>query len=347
MANNIIDIAQNIIDGSEEDYRQDIYELLHTKARYLISPVFRDEQECEKVTKKILNNLYFEFQSLEDTEDLYNWIYTYITVETYSMYIQTHSKMFHSTTRSKEHYRYNSLEDDKKLSKVLAEKKANDKEFSKKLMKTFSARKNILYEMYCMEECSIDEICEMLRVEKKVVQAKIGEIRNSILEFDSLSESLAKNTKNADSKSGTHSKKENKADKRNRIISYVFLGIFILVGVVSFAHKQYEAQNTAPIKKLKYETVYDGVDYSLVYNYNYYIWKNKDVADEYGDDDELVLKHFVIFGMKEGRQGAENFDPYYYKDRYQDLAEVFGDDMEKYYLHFINNGFSEGRITTE
>ncbi|SER41105.1 hypothetical protein SAMN02910429_00013 [Lachnobacterium bovis] len=93
-------------------------------------------------------------------------------------------------------------------------------------------------------------------------------------------------------------------------------------------------------------TKYAGKDYSAVYNYNYYIEHNKDVAAAFPNDDVATLKHFVEFGMKEGRQAAENFNFQSYKYEYKDLREAFGHDKERYYLHYISNGQREGRQAT-
>ena len=93
-------------------------------------------------------------------------------------------------------------------------------------------------------------------------------------------------------------------------------------------------------------TKYNGVDYSKVYDYNYYINKYADIKKAFGNDDKAAIKHFVIHGMKEGRQAKSSFDVYSYKNKYQDLRLAFGNDLPKYYLHFIKNGAREGRKAT-
>ena len=49
-------------------------------------------------------------------------------------------------------------------------------------------------------------------------------------------------------------------------------------------------------------SVYNGVDYSAVFDYNYYITNNGDIKAAFGDDDVSVLAHFVNYGMSEGRR---------------------------------------------
>ena len=94
------------------------------------------------------------------------------------------------------------------------------------------------------------------------------------------------------------------------------------------------------------QTKYNGVDYSSVYDFNYYIAKNPDVLRVYGYDENKVLGHFVNFGMKEGRSAKETFSVKSYKNRYPDLRRAFGNNAKSYYMHYISNGVREKRITT-
>lgn len=89
--------------------------------------------------------------------------------------------------------------------------------------------------------------------------------------------------------------------------------------------------------------VYQGVNYSAVYNVGFYASKYPSLYNKYGFDDEAYIKHFVKYGMKEGRQGSSEFNVQYYKNRYADLRSLYGYDLVKYYLHYINSGKREGR----
>lgn len=95
-----------------------------------------------------------------------------------------------------------------------------------------------------------------------------------------------------------------------------------------------------------YCTVYNGVDYSAVYDCNYYVNKYKDIKNAYNLDDTAILAHFVNYGMKEGRQGSAGFDVMSYAYKYADLRNAYKNDLKKYYMHYINYGKKEGRIAT-
>ena len=96
-------------------------------------------------------------------------------------------------------------------------------------------------------------------------------------------------------------------------------------------------------EKKKYSTVYEGLNYSPVYNYTYYKKKYADLRKAFGTDKQKYFEHFCQFGMKEGRQGSAKFNVHKYKKRYADLRKAFGDDLKSYYKHYIQYGKKEGR----
>ena len=93
------------------------------------------------------------------------------------------------------------------------------------------------------------------------------------------------------------------------------------------------------------ENSYNGVDYSLVYDMNYYYSNNADVRKVFGKDADKLIQHFVQNGMNEGRRAKDTFDVKYYKSAYIDLRRTFGNKNKEYYLHYIKYGYKEGRQT--
>lgn len=89
--------------------------------------------------------------------------------------------------------------------------------------------------------------------------------------------------------------------------------------------------------------VYEGMDYSDVYNYEYYKANNPDLAAAFGNDKGAYIDHFVNHGMDEGRDGCIDFDVDYYKNNNADLAKMFWKDTKAYYVHYIMDGKKEGR----
>ena len=86
------------------------------------------------------------------------------------------------------------------------------------------------------------------------------------------------------------------------------------------------------------------VDYTAVFNPDYYYNAYADLRSAIGNDQEKLLQHFVVFGMQEGRRGNDEFDVKAYMENNPDLVQVFGAaDYTSYYLHYITYGKNEGR----
>lgn len=79
-----------------------------------------------------------------------------------------------------------------------------------------------------------------------------------------------------------------------------------------------------------------------VYNSKYYDNKYPDLHG-CGGDNNLLIKHFVQNGMKEGRRASEDFIVQVYKVNYKDLREAFGNNLPLYYMHYIKFGYNEHR----
>lgn len=95
-----------------------------------------------------------------------------------------------------------------------------------------------------------------------------------------------------------------------------------------------------------FKPIKDGIDYSLVFNANFYLNKYADLRKAFGNSEEQAFNHFLTFGMKEHRQAISNFIVDIYKDNYVDLRNAFGEDSTKYYIHYIQFGYKEGRNAT-
>ncbi len=91
-------------------------------------------------------------------------------------------------------------------------------------------------------------------------------------------------------------------------------------------------------------TIYQGVDYGSVYNFNYYVENHPDLYNVFRNNPDAAIEHFVKCGMNEGRQACETFDVKSYRNRYSGLRLTFGwEDLPKYYMHYIQYGKAEGR----
>lgn len=109
---------------------------------------------------------------------------------------------------------------------------------------------------------------------------------------------------------------------------------------IAFGKKENRTATSADI-------LYNGVIYTDVYNKDYYIANNPDVAAAFGGDEQATFQHFIKYGMAEGRKAEGSFDVWQYKNNYKDLQDAYGDDMKAYYMHYIDYGKAEGRNSSK
>ena len=85
------------------------------------------------------------------------------------------------------------------------------------------------------------------------------------------------------------------------------------------------------------------MDYSAVFDADYYLKNNPDVAKWANNDKDKALQHFINCGMAEGRRGSEAFDVQSYYNEYPDLRLAYGTGLPKYYSHYLRYGKKEER----
>lgn len=93
-------------------------------------------------------------------------------------------------------------------------------------------------------------------------------------------------------------------------------------------------------------TVYGGLDYAPVFDAGYYSDRYRDLKAVYGSNGAALFTHFIVHGMREGRQAADNFNVQAYRARYGDLQKAFGDNLPLYYQHYVQFGRNERRNAT-
>ena len=123
--------------------------------------------------------------------------------------------------------------------------------------------------------------------------------------------------------------------KINQILSVLLAAVMLVALAVSAPAALAAGEST---------TVYDGVDYALVYDYSYYTRTHPELVSAFGENSDAVLQYFVEYGMDRGDQAISSFNVNAYRNRYSDLRELYGDELRRYYLHFIFSGSTEGRL---
>lgn len=103
-----------------------------------------------------------------------------------------------------------------------------------------------------------------------------------------------------------------------------------------------EVNKALGAEKIKAQYVYQGVDFSPVFDLEYYANNYPDLVVLRKDQ---LFEHFCMFGMNECRQGNNRFDPFMYRKHNADLNATFGDNWYAYYWHYCMVGKTENRRT--
>lgn len=80
-----------------------------------------------------------------------------------------------------------------------------------------------------------------------------------------------------------------------------------------------------------------------VFDAEFYRNTYPDVEAAFGDDEQALFHHFMMFGLKEGRIGSPILNIAMYRRMYPDLDAVFGDNWDLYVQHYFQYGIAEGR----
>jgi len=80
-----------------------------------------------------------------------------------------------------------------------------------------------------------------------------------------------------------------------------------------------------------------------VFNAKYYADQYPDLYDAFGYNETLLYRHFLKYGLKEGRVMNPVIDIVKYRDSYQDLDNAFGNNWDAYVQHYIEYGIKEKR----
>lgn len=116
-------------------------------------------------------------------------------------------------------------------------------------------------------------------------------------------------------------------------LSTVFCVLFMLAFPV-----RAQAAERVQIRESDYDSV------RAVFNAEYYYNTYPDLQEAIGYDVEGLFRHFLTYGIFEGRSGDGEFCLRTYMKKYKDLQGAFGADYAAYCRHYIEYGKSEGRV---
>lgn len=112
--------------------------------------------------------------------------------------------------------------------------------------------------------------------------------------------------------------------------------IFCAVALFVFPVRAHAAERVQ-IKESDYDS------FRAVFDAEYYYNAYGDLQAAIGYDEEGLFRHFISYGIFEGRTGDGEFCFRTYMESYGDLQAAFGADYGAYCRHYIEYGKAEGR----
>jgi len=98
-----------------------------------------------------------------------------------------------------------------------------------------------------------------------------------------------------------------------------------------------------PVQNGAEKTAYAAEDIeSALYNYEYYVKANDDVAKALNSDPDAMYNHWLNCGMAEGRNASMVFNAKYYLEVNPEVAAMVGNDYVAAYNHFVTTGIYQG-----
>lgn len=95
------------------------------------------------------------------------------------------------------------------------------------------------------------------------------------------------------------------------------------------------------VQAAKKVTVYNGVDYAKVYNFDYYVSHFSVVKRKYANNPSGALKYFVTVGIPHRHRACETFSVTSYIYGNVDLRRLYKNDYKKYYQHYMTKGYKQ------
>ena len=169
---------------------EEICELLFDEINNLVRPVCQSAEESRKKVKKLFVRMLQQIDEIDTNDDIHLWIAGFTTVTLYELLCRENGQII--TYRSGNiDYQYSHIDDDDELRLKVRDYNdalANPKRymFGKEFFSKLSKGQIILFEMFCYEGFTIDEIQELLEVDKIYITSELAAIKAAVLEIEYL-----------------------------------------------------------------------------------------------------------------------------------------------------------------
>ena len=124
----------------------------------------------------------------------------------------------------------------------------------------------------------------------------------------------------------------------------ITIALYLIITPFAVHADTYEIGSLGEKLTAYYVPVYKGIDFTPVFDVEYYYNSNPDLQVSIGKKDNELFQHFISSGMREGRAGSPYFDVNVYIQQNPDLYKQYGNELDQYYINYVTKGWSEGRV---
>ncbi len=185
----LLQLIQEVKKGNKDVY-DEISNLIIDEVYNLVSFVYKKEETRKKLARHVVVHILRSMDEFDsETMDIHMWIARFTTIEIYNVYSKQNGNIF-SKTYNNLSYEYNSIEEDALFENCAAEYNcafidiAELNKINGKLSSLTKAQK-IIYEMFCYECFSIDEIEDVLEVDSTYIIDAIAGMKEQLCVYSS------------------------------------------------------------------------------------------------------------------------------------------------------------------
>lgn len=170
--------------GAKSSY-EDFCDLIFDEIYRLAVLIYQEEKASVNAVKRILAEMYNHAGEYNGSENVHIWAARRATVELYRMYCAGQKELF-PLDADEADYEYDRVEEDSELMACSAQynqifTNKNKAAKLRSVFENFTEGQIILYELFCYEKCSIEEMEDLLETDSSIISRELLIIRNMLL----------------------------------------------------------------------------------------------------------------------------------------------------------------------
>lgn len=180
----LLQLIQEVKKGNKDVY-DEISNQIIDEVYNLVAFVYKKEETRKKLAKHVIVKIIRSIDGFDsEAMDIHMWIARFTTIEIYNVYSQQNGNIFSKTDHNLS-YEYNSIQEDALFENCAAKYNRaflDIVELNKinKKMSALTKAQKIIYEMFCYECFSIDEIEDILEVDSTYIIDAIAGMREQL-----------------------------------------------------------------------------------------------------------------------------------------------------------------------